>query len=86
MGVYHAKGSSLCAVAGVSQEDIKPGSEALYRSLVLYMCVYTHTHTNMSIDSCIDICFLYDKNYDLLLKKHSESPRNKKEAMMLLWF
>ena len=46
MGAYHAKGSSLCAVAGVSQEDIKPGSEALYRSLVLYMCVYIHTYTH----------------------------------------
>lgn len=38
---------SLCAVAGVSQEDIKPGSEILHRSLVLYMCVYTHTYTHI---------------------------------------
>ena len=49
MEAHHAKGSSLYAVVGVSQEDIKPGSEALNRSLVLYMCVYTHTHTRQSI-------------------------------------
>ena len=45
MGAYHAKGSSLCAVAGVSQVDIKPGSEVLHRSLVLYVCLHTYLHT-----------------------------------------